>query len=123
MGESEETILRQVRDRNGPVPDRITNAPELQMGMEFTYSAFQRLSTSRQLGMGSGPIPWIAIAEFCDRHGLDEDEQSDLEYLIGKMDEVYLKHLSDKAAQKQEYDRSAAESRRSLNGKLKDRRG
>lgn len=68
-----------------------------------------------------GPIPWQAIDDFCARNGLDEDEQLDLEYHLAKMDEVYIKHMNDKAAKKQEYDRSQAEQRKPLSAKIRER--
>lgn len=124
MGESEATILKQARMEHGPIPDRIVNAPELEMGLEFTYDAFQRLNTERPVGMGPGPIPWSAIDRFAFRYELDEDEQSDLEFLIGKMDETYLKHMQKKMEAKQEFDRSAAANKRQpLGAKIREKGG
>lgn len=47
--------------------------------------------------MGPGPIPWTAVNEYAQRYGLDDDEQEDFEYLIGEMDDTYLKYAADRA--------------------------
>ncbi len=48
------------------------------------------LTGDRSLGMGPGPIPWVAITAYSDYHELDQEESEDLLYYIRKMDEAYL---------------------------------
>jgi len=94
MGISEKTILEQARQQRGPIPQRILDAPELELGLEWAYQSYAKLTTCRSMGMECpGPIPWTAINDFCIREGISGDEQDELEYLIGKMDEAYLKYV------------------------------
>jgi len=61
--------------------------PEI-AGFQFYFDAFQELSTSRQVGMALGPIPFTAIAEYFRIYELaDFDEFA---YLIRRMDNVFL---------------------------------
>lgn len=120
MGESEGTLIKRSREMGGPLPDRIANAPELWLGLDFFYNAFWSLCSERSSGMGAGPIPWHAMMQYADRHKLDEDMTEDLEFLIGKMDCTYLKHMEKKSEAKKEFDRSVAE-RKPLKAKLSGR--
>jgi len=79
-----------------PLPKRIQNAPQLEMGLELYWEAFWDLSTCRAVGMGAGPIPWLAIRDYGLTFGLDEDQQEDLVYLVRMMDNAYLTHQSEK---------------------------
>lgn len=97
MGQSEQAIIRQAKANRGPIPEKILNAPQLEFGLEWYYEAFGKLTTCRSIGMGVGPIPWLAVNEFGKRYGLDLEEQEDLEFLISSMDDAYLKHAAEKA--------------------------
>jgi hypothetical protein len=118
VGASEKTILQQAQRQRGPIPQVILDAPELQIGLEWTYSAFGKLTTCRQIGMGIGPIPWTAINEFCVKHQLNSDDQDDFEYLIEQMDDAYVQHMNKKA----ERDKTMSTSRTPLKGKTTARR-
>lgn len=61
--------------------------PEIS-GFQFYFDAFQELSTSRQVGMGLGPIPFTAIAEYFRIYELSDFEE--FAYLIRRMDNVFL---------------------------------
>lgn len=74
-----------------PVPDKLKNRPELKIGLEMYMTAFYRLSTCRQVGMGVGPIPWNFIAEYARMQELDQDHTDALFYHIEAMDSVFLK--------------------------------
>lgn len=53
--------------------------------------AFYRLDTCRNQTMsGMGAISWMMIMEYCDRLGIDEEEQrDDMEHHIGALDTAY----------------------------------
>jgi hypothetical protein len=74
-----------------PLPKAIANAPELWQGLELFYTAFMDLTTCRPLGMSEGPIPWTAIAEYCDRYDIADEQREDLFYFLREMDTAYLK--------------------------------
>lgn len=82
-----------------PLPERIQNAPELEMGLELFYNAFMDLTSCRGAGYGTeGPIPWTVVRQWADVHGLSEEQTEDLEYHIPRMDEAYLTHKAKKMA-------------------------
>lgn len=60
-------------------------------------SAFSELSTCRQIGMATGPIPWGDIIEFARFSGLDESLLELFLRVIRAMDTVYLEWISKKA--------------------------
>lgn len=78
---------------------KIMNKPHLLPGLEFIYMAFFDLNTERPSGMGEGQIPWSAIKAYADYHELDAQSFEVLNYLIRRMDGVYLKHMSEKREQ------------------------
>jgi hypothetical protein len=77
-----------------PLPKAIANAPELNLGLEFVYSAYWDLSTCRDYGWGCGPIPWTSIFDFAKGHELDADETEEFVHLIRSMDKAHLEHIN-----------------------------
>lgn len=59
-------------------------------------SAFHRLSTCRQIGMGVGPIPWTAIVQYGSMQELSQDQSEALHYHMARMDDAYLGYLAEK---------------------------
>lgn len=62
--------------------------PEI-TGFEFYYDAFKELSTTRQSGLGIGPIPFTALVEYFTIYNIDGDFD-EFASIIRRMDEVYL---------------------------------
>lgn len=87
-GKDEEKIRRSAESQGLPLPDWIKNKPELAMGLEFYYMAFMELCSCRAIGMGEGPIPWIAMVQYAMVHGIDEFER--FTSLMFDMDNTYL---------------------------------
>lgn len=84
-----------------PIPEKILNAPELDSGLSFFFTAFIDLSTCRYKGgFGDGPIPWVAINEYCKHHYIVGEQRERLEYHIQKMDLEYLKLYAKRAEKK-----------------------
>lgn len=79
-----------------PLPPKIANAPQLQMGLELYYDAFWELSTCRPTGWGLGPIPWHAMHEYAVAFGFDSEQRDWLFYLIRELDQAYLRHHAPK---------------------------
>lgn len=73
-----------------PLPEKMADAPELATGLELYYYAFGDLMGSRQIGMGYGPIPWKAVQEYCEHHGLDEHQTLAMHHHIQAMDSEFL---------------------------------
>ncbi|RKW55983.1 MAG: hypothetical protein D8B57_02400 [Prevotella sp.] len=77
-----------------PLPESIANAPDLQIGLELYLEAFMDLTTTRQLGMAAGPIPWNYIREWGVYNELNAEQMDSLFYHIRHMDEAYLEHMA-----------------------------
>lgn len=74
--------------------------PEI-AGLDFYFDAFRELGTCRQVGMGLGPIPFTAIAEYFRLFlGDDETEFEEFCWVIRMMDRIFLKHAQEKSAEK-----------------------
>lgn len=79
-----------------PLPDAIANAPELWLGLDLFFIAFQDLSTCRSQGYGEGPIGWVSIAEYCAVHEIEGEQFEDMLFHIQHMDAAYLKYRASK---------------------------
>lgn len=77
------------------IPKAIQDAPELDLGLEFTYSAFWELNTCREYGFSSGPIPWTAIKDYAIACDLEAEEIAEFTTLIRAMDNAMLKWNND----------------------------
>jgi hypothetical protein len=96
QGPVEKAIIAQAIRQGQPIPNRITNAPQLLVGLELFYLAFLSLNDERSIGFGEGPIPWRAMSEWCVANEVDEDTAADVFYHVKQMDAAYLKRLADK---------------------------
>lgn len=97
QGPHEQQIIEQALKAGLPIPSRIENAPSILPGLELYYLGFLELTSSRTLGMSIGPIPWIAIEQYCQLKGLDDEQTEAMHLHIVAMDTVYMKHQSKKA--------------------------
>lgn len=91
QGHIEDQIIRQAVRSGLPIPSRIENAPSIWPGLELYYLGFLELNSSRQIGMGLGPIPWLAIEQYCAAKQLDDDQREAMHHHVTEMDRVYLK--------------------------------
>lgn len=89
-------IMEQAAKSGLPLPDSIQNAPSILPGLELYYLGFQDLMSSRQVGMGLGPVSWETIDRYCERKGLDEEQTEAMHFHVRALDAFYLKHLSKK---------------------------
>lgn len=76
-------------------------------GDEFYLSAFWELSTTRQFGMGVGPIPWNRMVQYAQFHELEEDVARAFVQVMREMDGVYLEW----ERQEEEHKREERESK------------
>jgi hypothetical protein len=82
-----------------PLPDKIQNAPELLLGLVLYYRAFLDLTSCRTAGYGTeGPIGWKDTVRWAEKYELDEEQEDDLLYLVGQMDNAYLNYKTKKLA-------------------------
>lgn len=86
--------------RGQPVPDRIANAPELQIGLQLYLQAFFDLDSERSHGNGLTPIPWSSIKDYCVANELDDDQTEEMFYFVKRMDGAHLNRLEAKSKTK-----------------------
>lgn len=91
QGKTEAFIVDQASKMGQPIPEAIKNAPQLLPGLEFYFKAFFELSTCRSIGMDIGPVPYTAISEYANRHGMNNDVFPILLTFIRGMDNAYIK--------------------------------
>lgn len=87
-------MIQQATRNHEPIPDFILNKPELILGLDLYYVAFNELGTERQLGMAAGPIPFTSILKYAEHFEFDEEQTEQLLYFIRKLDAWYLKKVA-----------------------------
>lgn len=75
-----------------PIPNKIKNAPTLDMGLELFFNAWFELTSTRPVGMGTGPIPWNVVQDYAERFDFDDFQTEALHYYMGAMDTVYFEY-------------------------------
>jgi hypothetical protein len=80
-----------------PLPDKIKNKPEVKLGLELYWKAFQDLSSDRDIGMGVGPIPWSSMNEWGARNHIRGDDFERFVAVLRGMDSIYMDKQSKKA--------------------------
>lgn len=95
-GKDEEKIRKSAESQNLPLPDWITNRPQLELGLEFYYMSFMELNTCRTSGMGEGPIPWTAMRKYAEVYDIYGVEFERFSTILTEMDVAYLEERSKK---------------------------
>lgn len=75
-----------------PLPKAIQEAPVLEESLELFYDAYTSLGTCRPVGFGFSPIPWTAVADYCQRKDFDEYQTEALHFIVNEMDDAIRKH-------------------------------
>lgn len=96
LGPIEQNIAKQAMRSGQPIPERIANAPELQLGLQLYIQAFFDLDSERSHNMGLCPIPWASIINYAKVFEFDEEQTEDLIFHIKRLDREHLKRLSKK---------------------------
>ena len=60
------------------------------MGLQIYLDAFFDISPSRLGGMGVMPLGWLPIHQYCQAHGISDEDGQDMHFLLGKMDIAYM---------------------------------
>ncbi|QBZ71727.1 hypothetical protein [Pseudomonas phage KP1] len=96
LGPHEQTIAKQAMRAGQPLPDRIANAPELELGLHLYLQAFFDLDSERTHAVGLTPIPWTSISEYARVFEFDEEQTEDLFFFVRKLDSEHMKKLEAK---------------------------
>lgn len=82
------------------LPDRIENAPQLKLGLEFFWEAYADLSTCRPPAFaGLSPIPWADVDRWAQRYGVVDEQFERLWYFTRSLDAVMAKWVEKKESQ------------------------
>lgn len=90
QGKSESKIIEQARKMGMPLPDSISNKPQLNVGLEVYWKAFVELSADRGIGMAEGPIPWSSMNSWAIRHDIWGYDFDRFVAVLRGLDEAYL---------------------------------
>lgn len=91
MGKTEQGIFKQAELTKERLPAKIENAPTLIMGLELYMNGFYMLQSTRGAAYASeGPIPWLAMRDYCNEYRIVGDQRQDFYDLIARMDHAYL---------------------------------
>ena len=105
--------MEQARRTGLPVPDSFKNVPELFEGLDLYLTAFMELQSCRFSGSGYvAPISFLTMVEYCEKCGVVGEQAEDLIFLVSRMDEAYLRHLSEKTRAERELSKHAAKAGR-----------
>ena len=63
-------------------------------GVRFYLDCYSDLATCRSYGMGYGPIPWLAIKEYCTFYAI---ELSMLNLIVRGIDSIFLEYINGKS--------------------------
>lgn len=55
----------------------LNNQPELLIGLDFYFNAYQELLYDRPVGMSVGVIPWSSIIKWCKINGIYDINEID----------------------------------------------
>ncbi len=86
----EQKILRDCYRFGMPIPEKIQNAPELLPGLELYHQAFLDLNSCRALSEVMGPIPILAMLEYCWIHEIDGEQREDFLWLLQRLDLKFM---------------------------------
>ena len=94
LGHVEQSIARQALQAGQPLPERIANAPKLQIGLQLYLQAFFDLDSERSHAHAPTAIPWSSVANYARTFELDEEQTDDLFFHVRKLDNVQLKKIA-----------------------------
>lgn len=101
QGPVEKQIITQSMRSGMPLPEKIRNAPALELGLDFFFRAWVELGSCRSVGMEEGPIPWDSIRKYCNEYDIVGELREDTFYLVRSMDNAYLDSRREKAKKQQ----------------------
>lgn len=96
LAPTERTIAKQAYRAGQPIPDRIKNAPRLQLGLTLYFDAFFDLDAERKHDNGFAYIPRSAMWAYAQQYNLTDEQTEDLLYLVREMDIAHIKRLEAK---------------------------
>lgn len=78
----------------GKLPQTMIDKPILKIGLQLFFTAFNQLSSCRSSGMSIGPIPWTAIAMWCNEYKLVDGQRRAVFLHVRVMDLAYMEYVA-----------------------------
>lgn len=88
QGPVEQTIIKACMRDGIPLPKKIAEAPELQLGLELYFSAYLDLMTSRN---PDSAISWATMMGYARAYEFDEEQTDDLIFYVQRLDGAHMK--------------------------------
>lgn len=95
-GVDEAAVIKACERSGRPIPEKILNAPTLNLGLDLFYRAFMQLGSCRTLGMEEGPIPWTAICMWCNENEIEGAQRGRMFHNVRAMDNAYMAYRAGK---------------------------
>ena len=86
-------IVKQSERYGMPLPQKIVDAPELSLGLDFFYTSFVHLLTCRNM---SGIIPFTDIESYAVANQITGDQKDLLHFHVRKLDNAYSDYQNKK---------------------------
>lgn len=100
MSAIEQNIAMQAVRAGRPIPEKILNAPVLNLGLELFLNAYLDLDCERSHSFGPTPIPWTSVKQYCQFYDFDKELTNDVFYHVRKLDDFNLKRIEKKQSSK-----------------------
>lgn len=62
--------MQQALRLNAPLPDKMANIPDLNLGLDFYLEVYLDLCSDKDIGFGEGPIPWSSMDNWAKRYNI-----------------------------------------------------
>ena len=98
--DKEAIIMQQALRLNAPLPDKIANTPDLELGLDFYLEIYLDLCSDKDVGFGEGPIPWSSMNEYAYRYDITGDDFERMVAIVRSADAEIVKHRQKDAKRK-----------------------
>jgi hypothetical protein len=92
-------------EAEGETVSELDDMPVL-AGLEFYWEAWNELSTCRSFGVTAGPIPWLAIDQYC--RGMDYELRYVVHKVVRALDRKFLDYAKKEREKKKQRDAGRA---------------
>lgn len=93
--------MNEMKRRDGiKVEEEEPPTDKLRAGLSIYLMAFHRLSSTRQIGMALGCIPWTAVKDYADYYDFDQRQSEFLFKAISHMDAEWIKWQNEESRER-----------------------
>lgn len=108
MGEFEKGIIKQANQQRKALPDKIANAPMIEIGLEMYWEAFLILCSER---VQDGAIPWRAMQAYALEIGIEDvDDRQEFYFVMCEMDRKFIDMCDKKRTKNRDLNKTRGKS-------------